>query len=125
MRGPLWLLAVDVTNVPTNVPQGDRTYAFLLGLAAVIAAFAAPVSTYIINRARRAEESMPALRARLKVRDRLIRALRKDLAAMTLAYHAAVWLAKSKGATDPEIPPAPVLVSDAADVGDPDGEDSG
>jgi hypothetical protein len=100
-----WLvLAVD-----GDVPSSDRTYAVLLGIAAVITAIASPLVAYFVGRRKASEDEVPRLRRDIKRLTRDVEDLQTDVLNLSRHSFAVEAVAYAKGATAAEIPPRPVL----------------
>jgi hypothetical protein len=100
------LLAADT---PEGVPSSDRTYAVLLGIAAVVTAFASPLVAYLVGRRKANEDEVPKLRRELRRQARDIEDLQADVLNMSRYAFTLQQVALSKGVTMEDLPPAPVL----------------
>lgn len=103
------LLAADGTDIPGNVSSSDRTYAVLLGIAAVITAIASPLVGYLVGRRKANEDEVPRMRRDLRRLTRDVEDLRADVLDLSRYSFSIEQIAFAKGATVDEIPSRPVL----------------
>jgi len=105
----LLLLAADSGDIPGGVSSSDRTYAVLLGIAAVITAVASPLVGYLVGRRKANEDEVPRLRRDVRRLTRDVEDLRADVLDLSRYSFTLQQLALSKGAAVEDLPVAPVL----------------